>query len=81
MQSIEKTVFTPEYRTLVAWLVAERQSAGLTIRDLAERLGVVHSYVGRIETFERRLDVYEYVKYCHALNLDPKQGMDILMSK
>lgn len=75
---IEKTIYTPEYRTVIAWLIEERKSANLTIRDLAVRLGVVHSYVGRIETFERRLDVYEYVKYCHALGVNPKNGIDIL---
>ncbi|MGB1361598.1 MAG: helix-turn-helix domain-containing protein [Alphaproteobacteria bacterium] len=73
-----KTVFTNEYQGLIHWLKAERIEAGLTIRGLAEKLGVVHSYVGRIETFERRLDVWEYMEYCKALNLDPKKGIDIL---
>ena len=78
-EDMEKTVFTPVYRALIYWLVAHRKSQGLTVRDLAKRLGVVHSFVGRVETFERKLDVLEFVTYCHALNLDPKQGIDILL--
>ena len=80
INKLDKTIYTPEYRALIAWLVSERKLAGLTIRDLGERLGVVHSYVGRIETFERRLDVFEYVRYCQALDLDPKHGIDIIIS-
>jgi transcriptional regulator with XRE-family HTH domain len=74
-----KTVFTNEYKGLIAWLKAERIEAGLTIRDLAIRLNVVHSYVGRIETLERRLDVWEYITYCRALGLDPHKGINILL--
>ena len=79
MRTMKKTVFTKEYKELINWLRSERISQGLTMRQLAEKLGVVHSYVGRIETFERRLDVWEYVLYCRALNLDPKKGMDLLI--
>ncbi len=79
MRAMTKTVFTPEYRELIYWLRAERKAQQLTIRQLAKRLGVVHSYIGRIETFERRLDVYEFVLYCQALQLDPHKGITILL--
>ena len=36
-------------------------------RALAERLGVVHSFVGKVETGDRRLDVFEFVEYCMGL--------------
>jgi len=34
-----------------------------------------HSFVGKIESAERRLDVYEYVVYCEALSVNPRLGL------
>lgn len=60
------------------WLRDEREQAGLTMRDLGARLGVPHSFIQKTETLERRLDVSEYVTYCHALGLNPETGLKIL---
>jgi hypothetical protein len=45
------------------------------MRVLAEKLDVPHSFVQKVESLERRLDVYEYVQYCDALGLDPCVGL------
>lgn len=45
------------------------------MRDLAERLEVPHSFVGKVEQGERRLDVVEYIQYCEALNVSPLIGI------
>ena len=34
-------------------------------------LNVPHQFINKIETCERRLDVYEFVQYCKALDIDP----------
>jgi transcriptional regulator with XRE-family HTH domain len=47
-----------------------RRRAGLTQRDLARKLGREHSFVWRIETGERRLDVIEFHWVCQALGQD-----------
>lgn len=49
------------------------------MRELAERLDVPHSWVGKIETGERRLDICEYVRLCAALKCDFKEGIDVLL--
>ena len=51
------------------------------MRDLAEIIDEPYSCVGKIETIERRLDVYEYVVYCEALGVNPKLGLKYLTSK
>ena len=51
------------------------------MRDLAEKIDEPHSFIGKIESAERRLDVYEYVAYCEALGVNPKTGLKYLMSK
>ena len=34
-------------------------------------MGVVHSFIGKVETGDRRLDIFEFITYCRALELDP----------
>ena len=75
---MKKTIASKEYKTLVDWLIKARQSKGYTMRDLAAKLDRPHSYVGKIEQLERRLDVVEFVEYCNALKLDPVEGIELM---
>ena len=52
-------------------LVDMRRKAGLTQRALAGRLSREQSFVWRIETGERRLDVVEFSWVCRAMGFDP----------
>ena len=58
------------YRHLPAFLRRMRQDAGLTQRDLAERLGVTHVFVHKCEVAERRVDVTEFIDWCVACGVD-----------
>lgn len=78
---MHKTITTSRYQELVKWLRDERIRAGLTLRDLGERLGVPHSFVQKTEILERRLDIAEYVVYCRALNLNPQDGLALLLQE
>jgi transcriptional regulator with XRE-family HTH domain len=55
----------------MAVLVEIREAAGVTQRELARRIGRAHSYIGRIETGTRRLDLPEFIEWCEALGADP----------
>ncbi|OOF14918.1 transcriptional regulator [Salinivibrio sp. MA427] len=70
-----KSLNTPQNLKLIAWLKQQRNDQGLTMRDLAERLEVSHSFVGKVEQGERRLDVVEFIQYCKALNVSPLTGI------
>lgn len=67
---MKKSVHSDEYKVVLETLIAMRRSAGLTQRDLAAKLHREHSFVWRIETGERRLDLVEFAWVCHALNRD-----------
>jgi transcriptional regulator with XRE-family HTH domain len=49
------------------------------MRELGEKLGVIHSWIGKIEQGERRLDIVEYLRICDALGIDPHEGLNIAM--
>ncbi|MFN3713666.1 MAG: helix-turn-helix domain-containing protein [Alcanivoracaceae bacterium] len=60
---------------MLAWLKDQRQSKGMSMRELGDLLGVPHSFVQKVESGERRLDVVEYVWYCKALGISPMDGI------
>jgi len=68
---LPKTLRSRGHKALLAVLVASRREAGLTQRQLAERLKLPPSVIGKIETGERRLDVVEFTAIARALKLEP----------
>ena len=72
---MKKSLNSPAHLKLLQWLKAKREERGLTMREMAEILGIPHSFIGKTEQGERRLDVVEYLQYCKALNADPVEGL------
>jgi len=64
-------VTSPSYATAINLIIAARTQAGLSQRDLAERLGKPRSFVSKLESRERRLDIVEFIAVTRALGLDP----------
>ncbi len=81
MEVMTKALSNPQYRSLVAWLKEVRLDSNLSMRDLGGRLNKPHTYVQKVETTERILDVYEFVVYCEALQIDPRDGLTYLCTK
>jgi transcriptional regulator with XRE-family HTH domain len=77
---MRKTIYTGEYQALVLWLRAQRAAHGMTMRDLAEILDVPHSFIGKVETRERRIDLVEFIAICRALSVSPHDGMDVVLA-
>ncbi|MFK5915560.1 MAG: helix-turn-helix transcriptional regulator [Woeseiaceae bacterium] len=75
---MKKSITSNKYLSLLAWLKSVRNKQGLTMRDLAELIDEPHQFIGKVESGERRLDVYEYVQYCKALNIDSAEGLKYL---
>ncbi len=76
-----KTVSSEDNVKLTSWLKEKRKEKGLTMRSLAQILKTPHSFVGKIENQERRLDVVEFVRYCNALEVNPTEGLALLASE
>ena len=67
------------YRKVPPFLRELREKAGLTQRQLADRIGQSQWWVARSETGSRRLDVAEFVEFCVACGVEPAKGISELM--
>jgi transcriptional regulator with XRE-family HTH domain len=71
-----KTIYSPESERLSNWLREQREARGLTMREAAKLINKPHSFIGKIEVGQRRLDVVEFVWYCDKLGFDPVEGIN-----
>ena len=65
-----KTLGTERHKALVALLIAKREAAGLTQSELAAKLGEYQSFVARLESGQRRVDVVEFLDLADAIGFD-----------
>jgi len=75
------STYSKEYETLRAWLKAKREEKGLSLREVGDIVGRHHSVIGKMEQDRRKIDVVEFVEYCDALEIDPKEGIEILQKQ
>ena len=68
------------YNKLRAILRAARLDAGLTQRQLSERLKRDKNFVQVVESGERALDAIELLEYVKALEINPHDVIDKLLS-
>ena len=66
-----KTLRTERHKALIELLIEKREAAGLTQTELAAKLGEYQSFVARLESGQRRVDVVEFLELAELLNFDP----------
>lgn len=66
---MDKSIHSHLYHQVIGRLRGKREKMGITQVQLAELLKVNQTYVSRIETCERRLDILELMNICEALDL------------
>ncbi|PSJ80857.1 helix-turn-helix domain-containing protein [Neisseria iguanae] len=81
MGNLRQSVHSTEHTCLRHLFAHRRLELGLTQRALAKRLGVVSSFVGKVETGDRRLDVFEFVQYCNGLEWEAPEVLRELIEK
>ena len=70
---LSKTLGTLRHNALIAFLTAKRHAAGMSQSDLADALGEYQSFVARMESGQRRVDVIEYENLAEILGFDPRE--------
>lgn len=76
---MSQTLGSPRHDALRKFLIRARKDAGLTQVELAERLDRNQTYINRIETGQRRVDVVELIDLAAALDFDPHDAIRIVL--
>lgn len=71
MTNLRLSIHSEQHIWLRRCLIERRIELKLSQRALCEKMGVVSSFVGKVETGDRRLDLFEFIAYCKGLELDP----------
>ncbi len=67
---MNKSVYSKDYKDIIERLKAARIEAGLVQQEVADKLGKPQSYISKIESGERRLDVAEIKKFATIYKKD-----------
>jgi DNA-binding XRE family transcriptional regulator len=78
--AMRKSTHTAEYRALRGRMAAMRTEAGLSQRDLARRLRVPHTWIAKVESGERRIDLIEFGWFCTACGQNPADSAAALLA-
>ena len=65
--------YSARQRAIAAALRKAREAAGLSQRQLSERLQQPPNWIQRIESLERRVDVAEFIVIAKAVGADPAE--------
>ncbi len=65
---MSESIYSKEYKLVINRLKRARASSGFTQLQVARKLGKPQSYVSKIESGERRLDVAELKKIADLYN-------------
>jgi transcriptional regulator with XRE-family HTH domain len=74
-------VTSPSYQTAISHLIEARQQAGLSQREVADKLGKPRSFISKLEGRERRLDVVELIALARALGIKPGDLVEAISGK
>ena len=73
-----KTLGSARHKALVEFLVAKREAMGITQADLANQMGEYQSFVARLESGQRRIDVIEFLELSRFLSFDPVKAIRLI---
>lgn len=68
-----RSLRTPGHLALMQVLTEARKEKRITQQELADRLDRPQSYVAKVETGERRLDVIEFIEWTTAIGVSSAQ--------
>ena len=78
-----KTIHDQRYIEVITLLRKARERAGRTQGEVAHMLGRPQSYVSKVETCERRVDIVELLQLCRIVGVTlaeiiPAEFLDVL---
>ena len=70
-----KFIADQRHTALVALIIAKRKAAGLTQQQVADALGQYQSFIARLESGQRRIDVVEFLDLAQILKFDAGKAL------
>lgn len=77
---VMKTIYADDYRLIINHLIEVRKRGQITQLDIAQKLNKPQSYVAKIENFERKLDILEFVQLCQVLEVKASEVVGLIES-
>ena len=74
-QGMPKTLGSARHGALVALLIDKRLKAGLTQATLAKKLRRHQSFIATVESWQRRIDVVEFLDLADAIGFDANDAL------
>lgn len=65
------SIYSNDYQLVIKALWDARIACGITQQEVASAFGRPQSFIAKVESGERRLDVVEFVRLCRLLNIEP----------
>ena len=56
---MKKTIYSDNHKKLVKKLISAREKSGLRQEDVAKQLGVTQSFISKLESAQRRIDLIQ----------------------
>ncbi|KDP94907.1 hypothetical protein ER13_08590 [Brevundimonas sp. EAKA] len=79
---MRKWVSSPDYKAAIQVIVEARHAAGLTQRQVEERLGKAHhGWLAKIEVGERQMNVLDMIAIARAIGVDERGLFDQLLDR
>jgi ribosome-binding protein aMBF1 (putative translation factor) len=76
--NLGKTLGSARHKILIKILVERREALQMSQSVLAEKLGQYQSFVARLESGQRRVDVIEFLKISEILKFDTRDALDMV---
>lgn len=70
------SIYSNDYQQVIKALRDARIACGITQQEVASAFGRPQSFIAKVESGERRLDVVEFVHLCHFLSIEPRVIID-----
>ena len=70
---MDKTLGTARHKALIRFLIEKREASGMTQSDFANSIGEYQSFVARLESGQRRVDVIEFEIFGKILGFKPNE--------
>ena len=66
---MKKTIHNESYKNIINELRSYREKNNIKQSDLAKNIDRDQTFISKVENFERRIDVIEFIEICKQLKL------------